>query len=123
MEKMDMATAKLAATRAKTRTLEAQVQRFRGEDSDRRDDDNKEKRAGLTFLLDVAHQAATGLEDDLETLRNRLNPVLDQDSNRGEEGKDDDSSVPPAILQLERLVRRIESASAAVRFLADNARI
>lgn len=121
-----MATAKLAATRAKTRQLEAQVQRFRGEDDCRRDaadDDNRGKRIGLMTLLDIAHQAATSLEDDLETLRNRLNPVLDEDSRDGKEGKEDDSSAAPAIVQFERLVRRLENAGAAVRFLTDNARI
>lgn len=123
-----MATSKLARACAETRQLEAQAQRFRGEDSGRRDDgdehEKKEKRRGITSLLELAHEATTSLEDDLESLRNRLNPVLDDsDSDDVKDGKDDDSAIASAILQLQRLVHRIENASAAIRFLTDNARI
>lgn len=121
-----MSAAKLDATSAKTHQLEAQIQRFRGEDHAKRDDDEDDgkKRGGVTSLLVAAHEAVTSLEDDLDTLRQRLNPVIDQTLKDGAEDKNDEGdSVAPAIRQLERLVRRIESTGAAVRFLTHNARI
>jgi len=118
-----MPTARLAAARAKTRLLEAQVDRFRGEDKGRDDDEDAKQRADVTSLLAAAHAAATSLEDDLEALRERLNPVLDDDAGQGLEADDEDGSDAKAIRELERVVRRIESAGAAIRYLTRNARI
>ena len=114
----------IAATRVKVRALEAQVNRFRG--VDRTEEEHHEEdddRADVTTLLIAAHEAASTLEGDLETLRERLTPVMDPISPRGEEEGDDDNSIAPAIAKLAQLVKRIEDASRAIRFLTRNARI
>jgi len=115
-----------AELRAAARTAEARVRRYSVEDN--RDDavrneEREEDRADITSLLVAAHEAATSLEDDLETLRECLSPVMDPVGIVGEEDRDSDDSIAPAIKKLEHLVKRINDAGRAIRFLTRSARI
>ena len=115
-----------AEIRAAVRTAEARISRYRGEDNRddaARNEGREEDRADITSLLVAAHEAATSLEDDLETLRECLSPVMDAVGVVSEDVMDSDDSIAPAIKKLEHLVKRISDAGRAVRFLTRSARI